>query len=294
MPSVESFCSLLAVRIFSSIALIFLSFGAWAQETALDFSAEIKEGVVISVIWTGPNGSGDFLAIALPETAAADFLGYVRTSQGSPVEFEPLTVGDYELRYIRAADLSILARKPLRIVPASAALVISAPKVATAGAQIEIEVSDPGQPADYVTIVAVGSPDDAFGTYARLRGKNKVTLDAPKEAGPYEIRQIRASGQIVLSRRALSVEPPAPQVELMALEAVDGANQFGIALSQPVTVQARLVIAIEGGDALGDGWAVGPGRIQRVTAPIDAGIYEIRLLDEKSGGVIASRPLEVR
>jgi Ca-activated chloride channel family protein len=301
-----------------------------AQEARLDAPARAVPGSEVQVTWQGPDAPGDFLAIADPGAPAASFLAYARTSAGSPAVMTAPETGDYEVRYISAAGLAVLARAPLRVA-AEAERAMTAPTRADAGAEVVVGVAAAGDAADYVTIVAAGAPDTAFGPYARLKGAAEVRLKAPAEAGDYEIRHVQAAGQTVLARLPLTVEAAAPEAAaatpeappasseqpvgqnaaapaqetlpapapaattLMALVAVDRGLAFRVAWEGPGAAGDWIGIVPEGGgaDAAVATAAVEVGTPLGITAPEASGYYEIVYL-AADGTVLGRRALEVR
>ncbi len=309
------------------LAVAFAGPGA-AGEVGLDVPARVEPGRSFEVAWQGPDASGDFIAVAEPGAAPARFLAYARTSRGNPAVLTAPEPGAYEVRYVAAAGLSVLAAAPLDVAAGSAnsgESGIAAPSDVEAGDELAIAVADPGDPADYVTIVAAGAPDDAFGPYARFgTGAGEVALVAPEAPGDYEIRHVRAASLSVLARAPLTVRPaPAPQsppasteepateaaaaraatsagsgtaVRLMALVAVDRGRPFRVAWTGPGAQGDRIAIVPEGrgpGDALASGPA-GEGSPLRLVAPEAPGDYAIVYVGGADDAVLAQRGLEVR
>lgn len=269
------------------VAVMFAGHGL-AQGAELSAPSGIVPGSEFEIGWQGPDAPGDFIAIAEPNAPAASFLDYARTSAGSPAVMTAPGAGEYELRYISAAGLAVLVRLPLSVGVESAKGGITAPSEVEAGSGLVVSVSDPGEPADYITIVETGAPDTAFGPYARLKGALEVSLTAPDTAGNYEIRHIRASGQTVLTRSSLTVlevpeavtqEPAPPEpvtgtatatattttsettpaaaaaqpsalphASLMALVAVDPAHGFRVAWTGPGAAGDRIAVLPQGAD----------------------------------------------
>lgn len=300
-----------------------------AQEAALSAPSRSVPGSEFEIGWQGPDAPGDFIAIAAPDAPAASFLDYSRTSVGSPAVLTAPGEGEYELRYISAVGLTVLARVPLSIGTEPVQAGITAPSEVEAGAGLVVSITDPGKPADYITIVEIGAPDAAFGPYARLKGTLEVSLTAPDTAGNYEIRQIQASGQKVLARAPLAVLEPAatetvpaaaettsesaatgetetaaaaaqpaapPHATLMALVAVDPTHGFHVAWTGPAAVGDRIAVLARGADpaAALDSQPVGAGSTTNLTAPDVPGEYEIVYIDGASGAVLVRRGLEVR
>jgi Ca-activated chloride channel family protein len=308
------------------VAVLLVGHGL-AEEASVSAPPSVLPGGEFEVGWQGPNSPGDFIAIAEPETPAASFVAYARTSGGSPAILIAPGEGEYELRYISATGLTVLARTSLSVGAELAQGGISAPSEVEAGADLVVAVSAAGDPADYITIVEPGASNDAFGPYARIKGAMEVSLAAPDMAGSYEIRQIQASGQAVLARAPLTVlEPVAaetapmpsettgdvaatdeaeistaspqptalPHATLMALVAVDRSLGFRVAWTGPGAAGDRIGIVPVGGDA-GETLGlqqVGDGPPVSLTAPEAPGDYDIVYI--AGDNVLARRILEVR
>lgn len=186
-----------------------------AQEATIDAPSSVSPNAEFPVNWSGPDAPGDFIAISAPEGGAESFLSYARTSGGAPATLTAPAVGEYEIRYISAARLAVLAKQPLSVrIDADKAKLI-APGFAAPGELLRVSVEVAADASDYVTIVETGAPDDAFGPYARLRDQTAVEIEAPAAPGAYEIRLVQARDQTVLARAAIEIaepasEPPAP------------------------------------------------------------------------------------
>ncbi len=182
---------------------------ASAQEASLDAPSSVAPGAELTIGWRGPDGPGDFISVSPPGTRPEVFEAYARTSAGSPAVLTAPNVGQYEIRYVQAAGLAVLATHLISVAVVQAQ--IDAPAQVEPGETLAVRVSEQGDPADYVTIVEEGSPDTAFGVYARLKGALEVELSAPDAPGGYEIRQVQARDQMIVARAPLTVAEPEPQ-----------------------------------------------------------------------------------
>ena len=73
-------------------------------------------GSTISVEWTGPGYSGDYIAISATGAASNQRESYTYVRNGSPLEIGmPAEAGDYELRYIMKADTTVLVRFAIQV-----------------------------------------------------------------------------------------------------------------------------------------------------------------------------------
>src|SRR5687767_5277877 len=122
---------------------------------------ESVAGSPIQISWKGPNNRGDYITI-VPKSAADDASGkYFETSKGTAVKgTTPIQPGDAEIRYISGQGRRVLARRPLRIVPAKVTLDAAAEVVA--GSAMEVTWTGPNHDDDFLVIVPKASPDTAW------------------------------------------------------------------------------------------------------------------------------------
>jgi Ca-activated chloride channel family protein len=99
----------------------------------------------------------------------------------------------------------VLARAPLQINAAN--ITLNAPAETKAGANVTIAWTGPANGGDYLTIVPKSFPDGRYAAYANVAGNPNVTVKAPTEPGPAEIRYVSGQGARVLHRRAITIKP---------------------------------------------------------------------------------------
>lgn len=175
--------------------------------------AKVMAGTTIEVPFTG-TGAGDtfigFVKKGAPENSWIG--GAYERPEGERVFLRvPGEPGAYEVRFVLEAngDYRVLAATPVTVEPAVASL--SAPDEVEAGGQIEIAFTGPKGSGDYITITAVGAEPDAYMDFRTVsEDATSVTLQAPDEAGDYEVRYVMAAPgdvqNIVIARRPLRVE----------------------------------------------------------------------------------------
>ena len=67
--------------------------------------AQVSAGSTVPVGWSGPDNSGDYITIVPAGAPDGQYLGYVYSSAGNPVNLRtPNFPGDYELRYVTLED----------------------------------------------------------------------------------------------------------------------------------------------------------------------------------------------
>ncbi|MEO0760620.1 MAG: hypothetical protein AAFZ09_02255, partial [Pseudomonadota bacterium] len=159
-------------------------------------TAEI--GAEIDVAWRGPDGPGDYLAIAEPGAPVTGFLTYARVSAGNPVTIAvPGAPGRFEVRYVDAAGNRILASAPIEVIAPDASLV--APTIVEALSDFTVAWTGPGAPGDRLSVAPQGS-DPGAGEMTPLGDSAETRLRAPRRAGIYDIRYLSASGAILADR----------------------------------------------------------------------------------------------
>jgi hypothetical protein len=206
-------------------------FPAVSQEAALSVVGETSVGEPITVDWTGPDMPGDFLTLGKPDGETTEFISYHRTSLGSPAALTVSDAGVYEVRYVSAVGLTILARASVSVgVAENAASAATTDEIGQA--EINVNLEDPAQPVGaqagtLFALVAVdaGSSfrvawDITVGSRARVDlidlatqtavasqpfdGAVQVSLTAPTHVGMFELRLIGSDGRS-LARREVEV-----------------------------------------------------------------------------------------
>jgi len=80
-------------------------------EVSLDAPPDVDGGLRFAVSWTGPNGPGDYVAIAPEGSREGRYLDWAYTTAGSALTLAaPRKSGVYEVRYVRGRDARTLAR----------------------------------------------------------------------------------------------------------------------------------------------------------------------------------------
>ena len=174
-----------------------------AAETTLDAAETAGIATAIEVVWTGPDGPNDYLAIAAPAQKPIQYDNYDYTRGGSPgTLIAPSTPGTYELRYITGSDKAVLAARTITVedVPVT----LDAGK-ATAGGTVQVAWTGPGGPKDYVAIAKAGAPDNTYERYGFTRGGTPLTIKVPEAPGAYELRYYTGD-RTILARQPLTVE----------------------------------------------------------------------------------------
>jgi Ca-activated chloride channel homolog len=262
-------------------------------EATFDAPATVEAGADFEVAWTGPDNSGDYIAIVPADaTEWTNSDDYFNTNGGSPGDLTaPTSPGAYELAYFDGASEEIVARAPITVTPFSGDLL--APDEVAGGTVFSVAWNGPDGSGDYVTIQEVGagnwSGEDYFDTSTGSPGE----LVAPIKAGSYEIRYVSGTGAVVQATRPISV------LELEATidgpDEVSDGDQFEVAWTGPDGPGDYITIVPVGAEPRTYlsyfGTSVGsPGTL---TAPEDPGEYELWYVTGTEYGIFARTPITV-
>ncbi len=266
-------------------------------------AATVGVGAPIEAGWTGPGNTGDYIDL-VPRgfTATAGEIGYAYTKDAIPVAKlqAPTTPGEYDVRYVLQLtnERKVKATAPLTVSAATATLTV--PAKVEGGEPMTIAWVGPAGAGDYLDIVPTGHAETSGEiTYAYTRDGNPAKLTAPGESGAYQIRYVLEGpgGRKVLAASALTViQSPAT---LKAEDIVPKGAKFKVEWTGPKR-QGDYVDLVKKGHTETSGelsyFYTDRDTPNELTAPAEAGDYEIRYVLEAPGGrqVLARRPLRVR
>jgi len=176
-----------------------------ASEVSLDSPEAVVAGSNFEVRWSGGIHPRDYVTIVPIGTPDDEHGPYKRVGNGNSATLQmPGATGDYELRYHLNVDDRIMASRPVQATAPQVTL--EAPDQAAPGETLTIEHSGGVHPRDYITIVAADAPEDAYQSYKRVGGGDRVNLNAPEEPGRYQIRYLLEVNDHVMARRELLIE----------------------------------------------------------------------------------------
>jgi Ca-activated chloride channel family protein len=161
-------------------------------------------GEDLLVGWTGPEAAQDFLSIAALEELSDQYRSFSPTTRGNPaVLTAPHTPGDYEIRYVRAADGEVLARQPLEIAVVEIALEVE--RVVEAGTRFEVRWSGTAGEGDFISVADQRSGPKNHLDWSYTDLGSPVTLAAPFEPGKYVVRYVSGTSNTIVARRSIEV-----------------------------------------------------------------------------------------
>ena len=262
-------------------------------EPSVKAPSAVQPGAQFEVEWTGPNGDRDYVTIVAAGAAKWTNEPYFYTgSNPSPGKLTaPATAGAYEIWYVKGSDSSILARTPISVSTFVGS--IDGPESVGAGSTFEVAWTGPNGPRDYITILKAGATAWTNESYFYTEVGPKGTLQAPIEAGAYELWYVSGASDKVQLKVAITVTPYSASV--------DGPGEIGksqslsIAWTGPAGPGDYITIAAAGspeGTYLNYCYTTSPSPCV-INAPSTAGPYEIRYVTAKSK-TLATEPLLVK
>lgn len=263
-----------------------------AASVTLEAPDTAVAGTVVTIAWTGPANTGDYLTIVAKSRPDGEYANYDNARTGQPARVTaPMEPGEHEVRYMSGQGRRVLARRPIAVTAATVTL--DAPAEAVAGTVVTVAWTGPGNSGDYVTIVPRTAPDGKYANYDNVRAGQPANVTAPIEAGDCEIRYMSGQGAKVLGRRPINVT--APTITLHAAEEAKAGAVVPIEWTGPGNSGDYLTIvprnAPDGTYANYDNTR--RGIPARVTAPIEAGDCEIRYMSGQGAKVLARRPVRI-
>ena len=174
-----------------------------AAQATISGPTPVKVGAPVSVEWTGPAESGDWLTITKPDERENRYTSYqYPAKKGNPLTLTaPLEPGAYEYRYVLNGK-KVVARQAVTVEDISAT--VKGPASTVSGSDVVVEWTGPAYHRDFVTIAKPDDRDNRYTSYKYPRNGSPLTLKAPSEPGAYEIRYV-LGGKRVVARQPLTV-----------------------------------------------------------------------------------------
>jgi len=182
---------------------------------------EARAGAEVSITWQGPKGSLDYISVDPEGAPDAEYGPYAYTSAGSPLLIRlPEEPGTYSIRYHAGQSYAVIGSRPIRVLANSATL--EGPATVVGATAFEVRWTGPDNPGDYVTIVPVGAGPREYLDYAYTLEGAAVTIEAPLDAGPHEVRYMTGRSRQVLASVPITVTPGAPPGNLRVVGSSTG------------------------------------------------------------------------
>ena len=262
-------------------------------EPSVKGPSTVAVGARFEVEWTGPNGKGDYVTIV--KAGATKWTNepyfYTNTAPSPGALTAPGTAGAYELWYVKGEDDSVLARTPITV--SAFAGTIDGPDAVAGGTEFEVSWTGPNGPGDYVTIVKAGAEKWTNEDYFYTTVGPKGTLQAPLEAGAYELMYVSGAGDTIQLRVPIAVTAFSATVDGPG-DIAKGGN-VTIAWTGPNGNGDFITIAAAGSADtayLNYCYTYVPSPCV-IKAPDEAGAYEVRYVTQ-AYVVLAREPLQVK
>ncbi len=296
------FLSTLILTVF-----LFLSYtqSSFSQIT-IEAPPEVPAGSDFELTWTGPNNKHDFISIAEVDMEDRKYRNYVFAKRGKVVTFRaPDEPGQYELRYIDGATYTALERVPITILETTAT--VEAPPEVVGGSDFTVLWIGPDNRQDFITIIQANANEGKYKNYTYTKRAKKdrdgnlyVNLKAPDDAGSYEVRYLSGQKYFTLGRTPITVTASGATLE--APPEVTAGSNINIYWTGPDNHRDFITIievdAEEGKygkysylnksnkDRDGNSYIT-------LSAPDEAGYFEIRYLTAQSYKTLARIPLNI-
>jgi Ca-activated chloride channel homolog len=90
-----------------------------AAEVTIDAPAEVKAGAMLQFKATGPVAQGNWIGFAPVGSSIGTYVGYddIHADNSSYELQAPEAPGDYELRFMAYSNDTVLASRPIKVVP---------------------------------------------------------------------------------------------------------------------------------------------------------------------------------
>ena len=177
---------------------------------------------------------------------------------------------------------------------------IEAPAEVSAGAEFKVKWTGPDNKQDFISIAEVDSEDREYSTYKFTKKGELLTFQAPDEPGDYEIRYIDAASYGILGSVPLKVLETSATVE--APEEVDAGSEFRVYWTGPENKRDFITVVeyekeerkygkykyVKSSEKDRDGKSY-----ITITAPDEAGDYEVRYLSGQKYYTLGRTPITV-
>ncbi len=256
---------------------------------------EIHAGGNVQVEWTGPDGEADYITIVKADAPEGTYDSYKYTRDGNPLTLvAAIEPGPYELRYQtdRSGDSGkTFARVAVEVQEAVPVFLQTTPEV-PAGGEFEVEWAGPANDSDYITITKPDAAESSYTDYAYMRdGNNPVVISAPVEPGDYEVRYVNEREGKVLGRAKVKVVASSALVQGPSEAMAGSAVEVSVSGSSSESDYMTIVKADANEGAYADYFYTRDTTTGKLQTSFEPGSYEIRLVNENEGKVMARSPI---
>ncbi|MBL1437339.1 MAG: VWA domain-containing protein [Rhodobacteraceae bacterium] len=260
------------------------------QKVSLSGPSIAVAGSAVQITWDGAGDGKDFITVVPVGARVGAYNDYAYVEEGAPVTLNtPDTVGTFEIRYVSANSTSILAMQPITLTEPTVSL--GAADIANAGAEIEVQWVGPNNERDFITIVEIGAPGNAYNSFEYTTHGSPAAITAFDTPGTYEIRYVSGQSNIVLARRLITLEEVV--ATLSAVETATAGSTIDITWKGPNAERDFItIVALDAAEGAYNGYAyTKDGPVSQVQSPDMPGAYEIRYVSGQSNATLVRIPL---
>jgi Ca-activated chloride channel family protein len=262
---------------------------------ALDLPEEAVAGSTISVGWTGPDYTNDYIGIGIAGATGSDrWENFSYTADGNPAALLiPITPGDYLVQYFLGQDRAILTTETITVTALK--VEIDAPSEAVAGSTISVAFEGPAYSGDYLGIGRAASDgSDRWENFTYADAGNPLDLLVPIGEGDYLIRYFSGQDRSVLQSVPITVT--AVEARLVAPPVAAAGSEIPVGWDGPDYDGDYIGIGRAGADG-SDRWDAfaytEAGNPVTIQLPDAAGDYVIQYFTGQDRVSIASLPLTI-
>jgi hypothetical protein len=261
-------------------------------EVRMEAPEHVPIGTTFEVRWKGPSQSNEYITLVPTTAPDGKYEDYVYTrgdGSGSLSLTTPSEPGSYELRYMTGKRNVVIGRRALSVGDLAASLRFP-PRVGM-GAALPVEWTGPGNPRDYITIVAPDAGARDYSDYVYTTAPT-VSLTAPETPGAWEVRYLTADSSRILARASLTVV--AASASLQAAATVPARGELEVRWSGPGNELDYIAITAVGKPKEHLEYSyTRRGNPVLVRAPATPGEYELHYLTGRTDQSLAAQALRV-
>ncbi|MHB1351019.1 MAG: VWA domain-containing protein [Desulfobulbus sp.] len=197
------------------------------------------------------------------------------------------------LRAALAETMAKVQEAPPPVVEDPGSAKVQGPPTVAAGSGFEATWEGPDSRGDFIAIAVKGSKDHEYREYAYTERGNPARLVAPGDPGPYELRYVHGHTDRVIGRAAVEVTPV--QASVTPPAEAPAASEIQVAWQGPAYESDYITITKPSDpDTTYDNYTyTRSGNPVALTAPAEAGSYEVRYLLGKGNKVLARAPITI-
>ncbi len=260
-------------------------------QASFESLAPVDAGAQVSIAWTGPGYTLDFISIDEPGAGDRSYGSWAYT-KSSPVSIRaPAEAGKYLVRYHLGSTYRVIGEGVLTVGEVTATL--EAASQTAAGGEIAVNWQGPDGQEDYISIDAEGAGDREHGNYRYTKNGNPAVIRVTEEPGRYELRYHMGQSRRVIGRTSLVVLANTATVTGPAN--VAGGSEFEVTWSGPDNSGDYVTIV-----AMGAGHReylsyqyTRHGSPVRLKAPLEVGRHELRYMTGQTRQILATGAIVV-